>query len=55
MWVCGKAAISQMEKLVTTGPLTCEKVTQDLYRQVVATFWVGQMDLDEAMVLKGYA
>jgi hypothetical protein len=44
-----------MEKLVKSGPVKCEKVTQDVYKQVVATCWVGGMDLGEAMVLKGYA
>ena len=51
----GPAVTVQMKKSVKSRLVKCEKFTQDVYKWVVATCWVGGMDLGEAMVLKGYA
>jgi len=55
-WLCGRAAMTKLTKLIKGGNVTCEEKDKDRYGRVVAVCSAeGTLDLGEAMVLAGYA
>jgi endonuclease YncB( thermonuclease family) len=55
LWDCYSVSFREMQILVAEGPVSCTKVSADLYRRPIATCEVGGRDLGLAMVEAGMA
>ncbi len=49
------AAATAHEKLIAGQPLTCRGKPRDRYGQLIAVCYVGNIDINEQMVLQGWA
>ena len=54
-WRCGLAATEALKALIGTSEVRCEGSTKDRYRRLIATCWVGSVNLNENMVRSGWA
>ena len=54
-WACGQVAASELEKLVTGKYVSCVAVNADVYGRTVSQCTVDGVDVNRAMVAKGYA
>jgi endonuclease YncB( thermonuclease family) len=55
VYYCGEQAWRHLGKLIGSRPVRCVPVTRDRYRRIVATCYVGKVDLSAAMVRSGWA
>ena len=54
-WACGQVAAEELSKLVTGRDLSCVAVDTDQYHRTVAQCTAGDVDVNRAMVARGYA
>ncbi|MEE8445228.1 MAG: thermonuclease family protein [Alphaproteobacteria bacterium] len=48
-------ATAALKRLIDGQALTCKGDTRDRYRRLIAVCFVGRIDLNEQMVLRGWA
>jgi endonuclease YncB( thermonuclease family) len=54
-WECGTAATRALLALVARQSLTCKGDSRDKYGRLIAICYVGRADINEQMVLQGWA
>jgi endonuclease YncB( thermonuclease family) len=54
-WACGQVAASELERLVTGKYVSCVAVNADVYGRTVSQCTVDGIDVNRAMVARGYA
>ena len=54
-WRCGLAATEALKALIGTSAVRCKGSTKDRYKRLIATCWVGSVNLNEDMVRSGWA
>lgn len=54
-WRCGRAATRALRSLIGRQPVRCVRKGVDRYDRIIATCFVGQTDLNAAMVRDGHA
>ena len=52
---CGKDSISALSKIISDQPIRCIAKKKDRYKRWLATCYIGDLDINENMVLYGYA
>ena len=54
-WACGRRATSALIDLIRNQIVTCEGRKRDRYKRVIGVCFVGQQNLNAAMVRQGWA
>ena len=54
-WGCGEAAATELAKLVTAQPVTCESRGTDKYGRMLGSCFAGGLDINAEMVKRGLA
>ncbi len=54
-WWCGEFATRELEVLVNSGPVRCERLHTDVRKRVIARCWAGRTNINSALVRSGLA
>ncbi len=54
-WPCGRRATAELRRLTAGQPVTCHSRGQDKYQRLLAMCFVNGLNINEAMVRRGYA
>jgi len=54
-WSCGREAARQLARLMRSGSVRCEAYDRDQHNRLLATCWVGDVEINRRLVEQGWA